>query len=89
LGSSLDGYQFGQVANSFGAAADSSEQPDRLVVRTGRDHAEGQRAGGIAGGDTCENRRRDHSGVTSRAINELEADVGLMKESAPSGALPA
>jgi hypothetical protein len=53
LGSRLDGYQLGQVANSLGAAADSSEQPDGLVMRTGGDHAEGQCAGCIAGGDTC------------------------------------
>ena len=34
------------------------EQYDNVVVRTGRDHADGRGAGGIRGGDTCQSRRR-------------------------------
>lgn len=52
----LDGYQFGEVANCFGTAADRSEELDTVIVRTGRDAAEGHCAGGILGSDTCENR---------------------------------
>ena len=85
LGSRLEREKLGQVANSSFAAADSSEQHDCLVVCTGRDHAESQCTCGIAGGDTCENRRRDHRCVAQRTLNELEADVPSAKGNRPQG----